>query len=253
MQTSYIKTEKALLLHTIQTEDLQVLALEDQTHFIGGRDTSMSLTVHDIKQAPDGPVLGAGRVLSEADKQEIRDYLNGESMIRDCWLPENLMMLNNKQMVWYVPAKKRPMYIKKKGKVISKVLMWPSLVFRFTSDRKLYVAAYAGSRRPSLDQPLYHAPLWNIYHDSHLCTGSATTTDVISVDAMTIWEDAIFETVFTHPNHAYVLSTNLNKQRIGKTSQAAYIKFIEKKCKSGERFKASEMQPLGRRLEQWVN
>lgn len=245
MTQQAVTTHKALLFHQIAKPALD--GMNDPHYNVYARPTqAVTLTIHDVKQSPTGSVIGAGRVLSEADKQELRDYLNGEDGIKGEWLPENLMMLNSQKMIWYVPAKVRTMHIKTGDKVRHITLKWPSLVFKANAGRQLQVAAYAGSGRPKQNQKLYHAPLWNIYDDTRLCSGSADTTDVLDINAMKIWEEAVFETLFTHPNHDNVLPRS-------KTDKRQYLSFIRAKAKAGESFKVADMTPLNTTLEQWAN
>jgi len=251
MQQQALKTTKALLIHQVSNQELNVLEDMSTMHGYSFSGSSLTLTVHDIKDTDKGAVMGVGRIMSEADKQELKDYLNGEHNIRDCWIPENVMMLNSSQMVWYKPAHKRMMHFKVKGKSHAVELMWPSLIFQAT-PHGLRVAAYAGKGRPKLDQPLYHAPIWNIYSDGRLCTGSADTTSIISVESMKIWETAIYDTIFTHSNHVNVIAHHTKKQKFAPVSDARYLKFIKAKAKKGEAFKAKDMVPMKRTLQQWA-
>lgn len=245
MTQQTITPQKALVFHSIDMPSLDALHDEDNQPYQSS-GLQMALTVHDIKQSPTGAVITAGRVFSEADKQELRDYLNGEDGIKAEWLPSNLMLINSHKMVWYVPSKLRTMHIKVGDKVQHIKLKWPSLVFQADSNGRLKIAAYAGSGRPSLTQPLYHAPLWNIYADTRLCSGSATTTNIISVKSMKVWEEAVFDTLFTHSNHQRVLpNTATGKQR-------SYLPFIKNKAKTGASFRACDMTPLKMTLEQWA-
>lgn len=250
MQEQVLKSEKAIIIHTIKTASLELVdgfVVDGNNH--GGNRSSLALTVHNIKETAQGAVMGAGRVLSEADKQELKDYLNGESEIRHCWLPHNLMMLNSSQMVWYVPSRQRLMHFKSKGKTYHVDIQWPSLVFKFTASGALHVAAYAGKGAPSLTTKLYHAPIWNIFANTRLCTGSADTTNIIGVEAMKIWEAAIYDTVFTHSNHDKVIKP---KGKQNAVTDVAYLRFIRGKAKVNEMIKASEMTPLNKTLEQWA-
>lgn len=239
-----IKTHKALLFHTVDKPEMDGLFDEDAIHSLNTKQ--LSLTIHDVKQSPTGSVIGAGRLISEADKQKLRDYLNGEDGVKTQWLPSNLLMINSQKMVWYVPSKIRTMHIKAGDEVLHIKLKFPSLVFHADCNGRLKVVAYVGNGRPKLTQPLYHAPLWNIYANTSLCSGTAVTTDIISVESMAIWEEAVFNTVFTHSNHNNVLSNN----KAGK--QRSYMAFIKKKAKSGAAFNVSDMTPLRMTLENWA-
>lgn len=250
MQQSTLTSEKAIIIHTL-TDQPWTLVENYQSGDSHHRQStpSLALTVHDIKQSDKGAVMGAGRVLSEADKQQLKDYLNGESEIRNCWLPRNLMMLNSSQMVWYVPSRKRSMHFRTGGKVQHIDVNWPSLVFRFCASGTLYVAAYAGKGAPTVTTKLYHAPIWNIYDNTRLCTGSADTTNIIGVEAMAIWEAAIYDTLFSHSNHNKVIKPKGKKTSV---SDADYLRFMRLKAKRNEIIKATEMTPLNKTLEQWA-
>lgn len=250
MQQTALNTEKAIIIHTVKNTPLDVVRDYQGGEFYHRQtDISLALTVHDIKQSSNGAVMGAGRVLSESDKQQLKDYLNGENEIRNCWLPRNLMMLNSSQMVWYVPSRKRPMHFRSNGKVMHIDVIWPSLVFRFSASGTLSVAAYAGKGAPKPSTKLYHAPLWNIYANTRLCAGSAETTNIIGVEAMPIWEAAIFDTLFSHSNHSLVIKPKGSQKAV---SDASYLRFMRQKAKRNEIIKASEMTPLNKTLEQWA-
>lgn len=249
MQQQNLVASKAIVIHKIRQVGLQSLQELDSSSY--NAQSTVALTVHDIKQTDKEPVMGVGQLFSEADKQELKDYLNGEHSIRDCWLPENLMMMNSSQMVWYVPAKKREMYFRKGDKPFSLNVAFPSLIFRF-SGGSLSVAAYVGRGRPKLTQKLYHAPLWNIYQNTRLCTGTADTTNIIGIEAMKVWEDAVFETVFSHSNHPHVIARHTKSKKYAEVSDPQYLRFIKSKAKSGETIKANDMVPLGVTLEAWA-
>lgn len=235
-----VVTDKAMLFHTVTSDGLGFA--DDE-----GLRKSLCITVHDIKKSPKGPVLGAGRLMTVADKQSLRDYLNGEEEIRTNWLPENLMMMNSSCMVWYVPSRMRSMFFTLKGKSIKLDVRWPSLTFCYDPKNKLRIAAYASCGRPKMNQPLYHAPLWNIYADTRLCIGNADSTEVIGVEAMSVWEEAVFNTNFTHSNNDRVLAP---KGRLKKSP--SYVTFIRQKARSGDPIKAKEMVSLNTTLEEWV-
>lgn len=250
MQQTSVVSEKALIIHSISQESLDMLDDYERLSYAGSNvGHGVAITVHDIKQTEHGSVMGAGRLMTDADKQFLKDHLSGEQELRDCWLPQNLMMMNSDQMIWYVPSRKRSMYFKQSGKSIKLDVVWPSLVFRFTASGTLYVAAYAGKGAPKLSQPLYHAPIWNIYADTRLCAGTAETTNIIGIEAMRVWETAIFDTVFTHSNHRQAIAT---KKKNGHVTDAQYMQFIKRKAKSAEAIKAAEMVPLGKTLKQWA-
>lgn len=232
-----ITTQQVLLFHQISTNELDFVRANNDGH----SRSNISITTHAIKETPSGSVIGAGRLLSEFDKQALRDFLNGEEEMKSGWIPENVMMMNSKRMVWYVPSKIRPMHFLTKDGSIHYSILWPSLVFCFDAQKRLRVATFMGNRRPRLDQKLFHAPIWNVDSNGVLCAGSNTTTQQISIEAMQIWEEAIFKSNFSHRNHDKVLAVD-----------TPYLKFIKQKSNSGERITAKELTPINKTLQDWV-
>lgn len=228
-----------MLFHTCQEVELGML---DSRY----PSSSVAITTHDIINSKSGPVLGAGRTLSQVDKQRLQDLLNNFTRTEDEWIPENVLIYNYDKLVWFVPGSKRKMYFKGK-KPIHYELHWPSLVFT-ASGKNLKIAAYAGKGRPRQDQILYHAPLWNIDESGNLCTGSCEVPADITLDSMEIWENAIFNSYFTHENHSEVIKAS------GKSKKKPnYVQFIRAKAKSGKPWYAAEMNAIGLTLDQWIS
>lgn len=232
-----ISTQQVLLFHQISTAELDFVRADRG----GASRSNISITTHPIKETPSGSVIGAGRLLSEFDKQALRDFLNGEEEMKSGWIPENIMMMNSKRMVWYVPSKVRPMHFLTKDGSNHHLVSWASMVFCFDANKGLRVAAYMGNRRPRLDQKLFHAPIWNVDSQGRLCAGSNTTTQEISIEAMQVWETAVFNSNFSHKNHNNVLAVD-----------TPYLKFIKQKSKSGESITAKELTPINKTLQAWV-
>ena len=87
-----ITTTKALLFHEVNQTSLSVIDGSDSHN----PSLTKSITIHSIKNTPSGSVMGAGRLMSEHDKNVLRDYLNDDHSQQTQWLPENLLCLNEK-------------------------------------------------------------------------------------------------------------------------------------------------------------
>jgi PRTRC genetic system protein B len=236
-QQTPIVTKKAMLIHSFDKPGLDVLGARNSQETI--------ITVHDIKRSRGTEVMGVGKMLSAEDKAFLINLLNGNSLNEDQWLPDNILMMNSRKVVWFVPGKRRKMHFKLGQKKSHHEVIWPSLCFFHQVGKQLRIAAYAGSRRPKIDQPLYHAPLWNIYEHTGLCSGSCETPGSTNVDAISTWEEAIFNSYFTHANHSNVLAN-------GKSRDTKYLKVIRSKEKSGKPFFVREMVPLRKTLREWA-
>lgn len=244
MVNSGVNTNLALLFHEGSTESLTFAS-----NTLPVRKSTTFVTVHDIKRGRKGPVLGAGRLMSESDKAAICDLLLGNEETADVWWPSNLLMMNAQKLVWYVVGRKRPMYFINGEKSFQLNLVWPSLIFCYSHARGLRIVAYAGRGRPTSTQRCYHAPLWNIGADTKLCVGSNLTTNVIAPESMPVWEDAIYESNFSHANHDKLL----RPAKGGRNRQSpSYLAFLRQKAKSGEPIRAREMVPLGMSVEAWI-
>jgi PRTRC genetic system protein B len=68
------------------------------------------------------------------------------------------------------------------------------------------VRAVAESSRPSAQTPLKTAPYWNT--DVRVCPGSMRVPDSCDVASIPHWEDAFFQSEFTHPAGAVRLTSH---------------------------------------------
>jgi len=239
MQTKQsLTTSTALVFHSVDTVTEDVVSAE--------HDRAMVITVHETLNTPTGVVLGAGELMSDSDRENIRLLMNNANATinHDVWTPDNLLMQTQTKLVWFVPAHKRTLFVRVAGKLKHFDVMLPSLVLAFKNGA-LSIAAYTGKSRPRKNQKLYHAPLWNIYASTTLCAGSATLPVDTSLASMEVCEEALFNSVYTHKNHDHVLAGN-------GTSTNDYLRFLKAKQKTGDAIKARDMNPLGKTLEQWV-
>jgi PRTRC genetic system protein B len=86
----------------------------------------------------------------------------------------------------------------------------PALLF-VVRGGSLYVRALRCSSRPTAETYLYAAPYWNTGSDGAVCAGTMRVPRSASVATMACWEQAFFESEFTHPGGA----GRLTKQKGG--------------------------------------
>lgn len=241
---SHVVATKAIIIHQA---DIEMISFDE----LKQRKSRCILTVHDVLQSNKGPVIGAGQAMSDIDREMLRSHLNGEKPEKAMWWPENLLFRDAYQMVWYVPPAKRNMYFRSGTTSKKFSVMWPGLVMSYKLDKGFRIVAYAGKGRPTAGQKLYHAPLWNIDNKGVMCAGTAITASELNDEAMNVWNRAVFETNFTHPNHDnYIRSRNKSKK--GRVSQAQYMKMLQQKELNGSPFCASEMEPINTTLKAWA-
>jgi PRTRC genetic system protein B len=105
----------------------------------------------------------------------------------------------------------------------------------------LYVRALSASRRPGPDSRLAAAPYWNIDGNGSVCAGTMRTPKSLTVASMAAWQQAFFQSEFTHPGGG----GRLTKRRGGTTA-------LWKSLAGKKRFPLStliEMEPLEQYLK----
>lgn len=144
--------------------------------------------------------------------------------------PTTLLSHSQLHAIWWVPASKRSIYFKSESVgTVSKEVAQPPLLFMVLRG-KWYVYALKSNRRPTATTPLYHAPHFNMYADGSVCVGTAATPNSTAISSLPQWEDAFFNSVFTHMNDKYVRRT-----KHAKSDSAFWREYMKK---SGDKFPA---------------
>lgn len=166
------------------------------------------LTYHEVRTQRGKPTLSEGRPLSPEDEQSILAMLtSSDTLIPQVELiPPNLLYSDRHQIVWCVPGARRPMHFNKAGMRSQRTVAWPSLIFRVVEHR-LWLVAYQGDERPTLDTPLFKAPLPNVWVGGEVCTGNAILPDASRIAEIPSWESVIFDTAFSHANDREVVKS----------------------------------------------
>ena len=131
--------------------------------------------------------------------------------IRPEILPENVLMRTGEAIAWWTRGRPRPMFIRganPSAEVLNgKIYPHPALVF-LISGKDLYIRALGEQVRPSADTRLKNAPYWNTDARGLVCQGDMPVPNEVSVSAIRGWEEAYFQSAFTHPNGAVRLTTH---------------------------------------------
>lgn len=169
----------------------------------GSGSVSSFVTKHPVKQSATGaPSLGAGSPLGESDIVALIEQLRG--FLPSEFLPENVLMRTQETIVWWTPSTIRPMYyVDNKGQELKQLsgkrFPQPALVFR-ARPGSLDIRALAADERPTPETPLYLAPYWNVSNNGSVCLGTTKVPREASVKSLPRWEEAFFESEFTHAN-----------------------------------------------------
>jgi PRTRC genetic system protein B len=162
------------------------------------------VTVHGVAQseANGAPALGAGQLLSTRALRELTKQLGASSHAE--YLPENVIARTPELIAWWTPASVRPMFFRHGSEladVSSKLFPHPALLFAVRMG-VLFVRALPESERPTAGSELAAAPYWNIDNDGRVCAGTMLVPRSVSVSSIPAWQQAFFQSEFTHPGGA---------------------------------------------------
>ncbi|MGV3720869.1 MAG: PRTRC system protein B [Actinomycetota bacterium] len=162
-------------------------------------------TVHRIRSDKRrGDAIGPGRGLCRDALAATVRALAKQSVERQI-LPEHVLYLDSARALWFRQSARRPIFFSTGKKEFDEAMrnrqaLYPHLLF-LALPRSLYVWALADGERPTVDTPLYRAPLLNLYSEGHMCAGTAKLPLEINVSTIQVAEKAFFETLFTHSNY----------------------------------------------------
>jgi len=161
-------------------------------------------TVHGVAQKnSDGtPLLGSGQLLSTAALRELTKQL-GTSCPAEL-LPENVLARTPELIAWWTPAAVRPMFFRDGSEladISGKLFPHPALLF-VVRNGVLLVRALPKNNRPNPETRLAAAPYWNIDGDGAVCAGTMRIPKSVTVASISAWQQAFFQSEFTHPGGA---------------------------------------------------
>ena len=159
------------------------------------------------------------------------------------FLPDQVVARTPDLLAWWTPAAVRPMFFRDGSELegtSGKRFPHPPLLF-VVCRTVLYVRALVATQRPRPDSKLAAAPYWNIDSNGAVCAGTMRTPKSLTVTSMAAWQQAFFQSEFTHPGGG----GRLTKRRGG---TAALWKSLAGK----KRFRLStliELEPLEKYLK----
>ena len=161
-------------------------------------------TVHGIvqKEADGTPLLGSGQLLSTAALRELTKQLGTSCPVE--FLPENVVARTPELIAWWTPGATWPMFFRDGSElagVSGKVFPHPALLF-VARNGALFVRALPNNRRPDPDTRLAAAPYWNIDSNGAVCAGTMRIPKSVTVASISAWQQAFFQSEFTHPGGA---------------------------------------------------
>lgn len=200
-------------------------------------DSSTYLTYHEID---------AGNKIKDGKFIDISQAIKGLTSLDDTpfesesyWNDSDVLYSSDRQLIWYVPAKKRTLWFTAHDGKFSVKAHTPSFVFVLNRQhRGLRVFCSKSKSRPTPQTKLYNAPLMNISLNGALCLGSATLPDNLQSDSKQLrnaCESVLFDTNFSHINNP---KTFKSKKEV---STKAHVSFWKKLEKENRQPKAAEL------------
>src|SRR5271157_3013080 len=161
-------------------------------------------TVHGVvrKETDGTPLLGPGQLLSTAALRELTKQL-GTSCPAE-FLPENVVARTPELIAWWTPATIRTMFFREGSEladISGKLFPHPALLF-VVRNGVLFVRALPINRRPDPDTRLAAAPYWNIDSNGAVCAGTMRSPKSLTIASIPAWQQAFFQSEFTHPGGA---------------------------------------------------
>lgn len=161
-------------------------------------------TTHPIQVETNNParkVIGAGTPMTKHALAEFAQAV-GAATSFDGFVPDRLLYTGPNMIAWWAPESVRKCWFKSPNKFIGTrvaEVAHPAMVFVATPG-DWFVFALRDSARPTPDTKLHHSPHFNVWDGGRVCTGNITLPKVVDTSTIEQYEDAFFNSNFTHPN-----------------------------------------------------
>ena len=167
-------------------------------------------SLHRVKQADDAvPYLAPGEPLTTAFVRTLAQGLGAQ--VKPEIFPENILARTPDLLVWWTRSQRRIMFFggtdPEARKLNGLAFSHPALVFKVLG-KDLFVRAIATSSRPTPETPLKTAPYWNTDSRGLVCAGSMRVPESSEIASIPGWEDAYFQSEFTHGAGAVRLTSH---------------------------------------------
>lgn len=150
-------------------------------------------------ERPNPQILSGTPLTQEALMQTVGSLADRYALNVDL-LPESMLSFSPLHMIWWLPAGERRVFLNTAADgPQSAIVPHPPLLFAVVQKR-WYVFSIKENTRPGKSTHLYHAPFFNMFDDDSVCTGTAKIPKSLLPSETTTWENAFFNSVFTHVN-----------------------------------------------------
>ena len=207
----------------------------------GGGEAFASL--HRVKQDDSGvPYLAPGESLTTAFVRSLAQGLGAQ--VKPEIFPDYVLARTPDLLVWWLPPQRRVMFFggtdQEAQKINGLVFPHPALVFK-VAGKDLFVRAMAATSRPGPETHLKTAPYWNTDIGGLVCAGSMRVPESSDIASIPAWENAYFQSEFTHAAGAVRL-----------TSHPGGFIGLWKGLTGRKRFPAHYLTDAGEKLQEFV-
>jgi PRTRC genetic system protein B len=167
-------------------------------------------SLHHVRQTGDGvPYLAPGENLTTAFVRTLAEGLGAQ--VKPEIFPENILARTSDLLAWWSQPQRRVMFFggtdQEARKLNGLVFPHPALIFKVLG-KDLYVRAMATTSRPGPETPLKTAPYWNTDSRGLVCAGSMRVPESSDSASIPAWQDAYFQSQFTHAAGAVRLTSH---------------------------------------------
>jgi len=170
------------------------------------------VTWHEVRKADAGgaPFLGEAQELTTQFVHHLAQGL-GTDVATEI-LPENILVRTAETIAWWTPENVRTMFFApgddEAFKLNGRRFPQPPLIGK-VSGRDLWVRALGENRRPDAKTKLMTSSYWNVDGETGwTCQGSMRSPDDVGIAAVSLWEQAFFQSEFTHQTGVIWLTTH---------------------------------------------
>ncbi|MDN0082348.1 PRTRC system protein B [Crenobacter sp. SG2305] len=115
------------------------------------------------------------------------------------FLPGNVLSTSPVHIAWWRKPGFRTVFFRVGGEEYSFSAPHPGLIM-VASGRDLRIGAVQGVERPNPETPVFEAPYFNVWKGGRMCVGNVSLPGATIAARIAAWEDAFFNSWFTHPN-----------------------------------------------------
>ena len=179
-----------------------------------GRYPLVAATVHPVEFKDSVPVIQPGRPLDLAALKHLAEHFDTpEEYDRTQFLPEGIVAIGPRKLVWRVPGGWYPLRWKTRNdqldKYDKKPVNLPPLLF-MTTGETLRVFAMRDYGRPTPKTELFQPPFFNCADNGQVCMPNHEPVGCKAAAAER-WNELFFDSPFTHSSSATVSSGTINE------------------------------------------